>query len=127
MRILFLSRWFPYPADNGSKLRISNLIKQLSLEHQVYLVSFRQPGHAIDPSAEQSAASACSAVYTAPYPGYRPSSVRALAGLLVPRPRSLEMINSKEFGALFDRVFHLIREEVMKTLEQQALAVAGSA
>jgi hypothetical protein len=37
------------------------------------------------------------------------------------------MVNSKEFGALFDHVFHLIREEVMKSLQQQALAVAGSA
>jgi hypothetical protein len=30
------------------------------------------------------------------------------------------MINSREFGMLFDRAFHLIREEVMKSLEQQA-------
>jgi hypothetical protein len=30
------------------------------------------------------------------------------------------MINSPEFGGLFDRVFHLIRDEVMKTMQQQA-------
>ena len=46
--------------------------------------------------------------------------------ITLPRPRSLELVNSKDFGTLFDRVFHLIREEVMKTLEQQALAVAGA-
>jgi hypothetical protein len=34
------------------------------------------------------------------------------------------MVNSKEFGALFDRAFHLIREEVMKTMAQQTVAVA---
>jgi len=34
------------------------------------------------------------------------------------------MVNSKEFGALFDRTFHLIREEVSKSLEQQAAVAA---
>jgi hypothetical protein len=44
----------------------------------------------------------------------------------LPRPRSLEMINSKEFGSLFDRVFHLIREEVTTSMQQQAMAAAGT-
>jgi hypothetical protein len=29
------------------------------------------------------------------------------------------MVAAKEFGALFDRTFHLIREEVTKTMAQQ--------
>ena len=37
----------------------------------------------------------------------------------LPRPRSHEMVAAKEFGALFDRTFHLIREEVTKTMAQQ--------
>jgi polysaccharide biosynthesis protein PslH len=100
MRILFLSRWFPYPADNGSKLRISNLIRQLSLEHQVFLVSFKPPERVIDAQAEQLAAADCAAVYTAPYPGYRPGSVKALLGLLAPRPRSLVAAHSPELAEL---------------------------
>ena len=40
----------------------------------------------------------------------------------LPRPRSLELVNSREFGVLFDRAFHLIREEVTKTLAEQAAA-----
>jgi hypothetical protein len=35
------------------------------------------------------------------------------------------MINSSEFGTLFDRTFHLIREEVMRAMQQQAEMVAG--
>jgi NitT/TauT family transport system ATP-binding protein len=54
----------------------------------------------------------------------RPGRIKEVISVGLPRPRSLEMINSKEFGALFDRVFHLIREEVMKSMEQQAVAVA---
>ena len=53
----------------------------------------------------------------------RPGRIKDVLPVDLPRPRSLEMINSKGFGALFDHVFHLIREEVMKTMEQQVLAV----
>jgi len=40
MRVLFLSRWFPYPPDNGSRLRMFNLLKPLSLRYTVDLISF---------------------------------------------------------------------------------------
>jgi len=40
MRILFLSTWHPYPADNGSKIRIQHLLQALAARHAVSLVSF---------------------------------------------------------------------------------------
>lgn len=39
MNILALSPWFPYPPDNGSKLRIFNLLKQLSRKHRITLLA----------------------------------------------------------------------------------------
>ncbi len=54
----------------------------------------------------------------------RPGRIKEVIPVGLPRPRSLEMINSTEFGTLFDRVFHLIREEVMTSMAQQAVAVA---
>jgi NitT/TauT family transport system ATP-binding protein len=54
----------------------------------------------------------------------RPGRIKDVIAVDLPRPRSLEMVNSKEFGALFDRTFHLIREEVSKSLEQQAAVAA---
>jgi NitT/TauT family transport system ATP-binding protein len=54
----------------------------------------------------------------------RPGRIKDVIAVALPRPRSLEMVNSKEFGALFDRAFHLIREEVMKTIAQQTAADA---
>jgi hypothetical protein len=45
--------------------------------------------------------------------------------IALPHPRSLELVNTKEFGALFDRTFHLIREEVTAALAQQAALVAS--
>jgi NitT/TauT family transport system ATP-binding protein len=55
----------------------------------------------------------------------RPGRIKEVIEVALPRPRSLEMINSKEFGTLFDRVFHLIREEVMTAMAQQALAAGA--
>jgi polysaccharide biosynthesis protein PslH len=43
MRILFLSRWYPYPPNNGSKLRINNLLDNLLQHHEVQLISFFDP------------------------------------------------------------------------------------
>jgi len=56
----------------------------------------------------------------------RPGRIKEVLQVDLPRPRSLEMVNSKAFGALFDRAFHLIREEVMKSMAQQAVALEGS-
>jgi len=53
----------------------------------------------------------------------RPGRIKEVLAVDLPRPRSLEMVNSKAFGALFDRAFHLIREEVMTSMAQQTMAL----
>jgi NitT/TauT family transport system ATP-binding protein len=55
----------------------------------------------------------------------RPGRIKEVLKVDLPRPRSLDMVNSKAFGALFDRAFHLIREEVMTSMAQQAMALEG--
>ena len=40
MRILYLSTWYPYPLDNGSKIRVFHLLRALGAKHQVTLLSF---------------------------------------------------------------------------------------
>jgi ABC-type nitrate/sulfonate/bicarbonate transport system ATPase subunit len=55
----------------------------------------------------------------------RPGRIKEVLPVDLPRPRSLEMVNSKTFGALFDRAFHLIREEVMTSMAQQTMALEG--
>jgi len=40
MNILFFSAWHPYPADNGSKLRVYHLLRSLAERHRVILLSF---------------------------------------------------------------------------------------
>lgn len=124
MRILFLSRWFPYPADNGSKLRISNLIRQLAVEHEVSLVSFRPPERVLAPEAMQAAARDCSAVSTVPYPGYRPTSLKALAGLFALQPRSLVAARSPELSKLTTRTLRQHRCDLVIASELDMLPYA---
>lgn len=42
MKLLFLTSRFPYPPHRGDKLKIYNLIKQLSERHEITLMSFIQ-------------------------------------------------------------------------------------
>lgn len=40
MRVIFLATWFPYPPNNGSKLRVYYLLRALAEKHDVDLVAF---------------------------------------------------------------------------------------
>jgi glycosyltransferase involved in cell wall biosynthesis len=40
MNVLFLSTWFPWPPDNGSKLRVNYLLRALSKRYKINLLSF---------------------------------------------------------------------------------------
>ncbi len=42
MKLLIVSSWFPYPPDNGSKLRAYSLLRELSRHHRLTLLSFRE-------------------------------------------------------------------------------------
>ena len=50
----------------------------------------------------------------------RPGRIKEVVRIDLPRPRSLELVNTKEFGLLFDHAFHLIREEVTKAMAEAA-------
>lgn len=54
----------------------------------------------------------------------RPGRIKEVIPVDLPRPRSQEMVNTPEFGRLYDRTLHLIREEVLNAMRQQE-ALAG--
>jgi glycosyltransferase involved in cell wall biosynthesis len=87
MRILFLSRWFPYPTNNGSKLRIYNLLRGLSQHHEVTLLSFTDRLD-VDSEAPE-IRSLCSEVCLIPWKEFDPDSMPARLGFLSPKPRSI--------------------------------------
>ncbi|HEV8106680.1 MAG TPA: ABC transporter ATP-binding protein [Burkholderiales bacterium] len=56
----------------------------------------------------------------------RPGRIKEVLAVDLPRPRTLGMVSTPAFAALFDRVFHLIREEVMTSMAQQAAALGAA-
>jgi NitT/TauT family transport system ATP-binding protein len=52
----------------------------------------------------------------------RPGCIKAVVPINLPRPRSLDDVNSPEFGELFNNIYHLIKEEVEKTMMGEAVA-----
>lgn len=88
MRVLFLSWWWPYPADNGAKIRIYNLLRHLSQSHEVTLLSFAEAAEATTAQIEH-LRTFCAHVEAVPKPVYNPGTVRATLGYLSPWPRSL--------------------------------------
>jgi len=87
MRCLFISRWFPYPPDNGSRLRVLNLIKHLSSRYTVDLISF-----ASEPVTDEALAAMrryCERVDVVRYRPFQPTRWTALAGYFSSRPRSV--------------------------------------
>jgi glycosyltransferase involved in cell wall biosynthesis len=86
MNILFLSAWFPYPPNNGSKLRIYNLLRGLAREHQVTLITLSENEHTEIPSTLNDL---CQNVHIVPAKPYNPKSIRSLIGFFSPEPRVL--------------------------------------
>lgn len=85
MNLLFLSRWYPYPADNGIRIRIFNLIRQLATRHTVDLVSFTS--EPLSPQRLDGLRRHCRSVEAVPYRPYRSTRAGALLALASPRPR----------------------------------------
>lgn len=106
MRILFLSGWFPYPPDNGARLRIYNLLKQLARRHEVVLLSFTRDGRAMQHLDAVKAY--CQAIKTVPYTPFQPRRLRALMGFFSTQPRVLADVYSPQMQTL---VQHTLEQE----------------
>lgn len=64
MNVLFLSAWFPYPIDNGSKIRVHHLLQALADRHRVNLLSFTFD--TARPEAAVELKRSCSGIQTVP-------------------------------------------------------------
>ncbi len=87
MRILYLSRWFPYPADTGIRVRELNLIRYLAERHEVSLASLR-PANTLPVHLDEMRR-ICATVDTAPFKPFKSTGAKALLGLFSSRPRSI--------------------------------------
>jgi glycosyltransferase involved in cell wall biosynthesis len=103
MKVLFLSSWFPYPPDNGSRIRIFNLIKQLSREHDITLLSFSRDGEVAEERLKMMRRY-CSTVQAVPLAPFRPTSFRSILGFFSLRPRSFVDKYSRRMQGLVERI-----------------------
>lgn len=96
MRILALSTWWPEPADNGSRMRIMQLLRQLAARHELHLIAFTQ-----DPPAEtrrDELSALCASVAAIERPRGQIRFVDRLASLAVSEPASVRVTWSREMA-----------------------------
>jgi glycosyltransferase involved in cell wall biosynthesis len=117
VKILFLSSWFPYPPINGAKIRIFNLVRELSTKHEISLFSFARTF-----TMEQAQKNIpvlmqyCQTVNVLPARLYKPDKISALLGLVSRKPRSVIQTYSREMK-------HLVKESL--ELESYDVLVAS--
>jgi glycosyltransferase involved in cell wall biosynthesis len=97
MRILLLSSWFPYPPDNGSKIRAYHLLLALARRHEVTLLTFANARESNDAAP---LADVCRVAAVVPSIPFQPGRRRARLGYLSPAPRSVADTHSAEMAQL---------------------------
>ena len=93
---MFLSPWYPYPPDNGSKVRIFNLLRELSTHHEITLLSFVDPED--QPGEESPMRTMCERVRVFPRPTRNGAKLMSLGGYVSPTPRHLVTTHSPQMS-----------------------------
>lgn len=105
MRILYLTSWFPYPLDTGSRVTNHHAIRQLSRHHEISLLSF------IDGEEElqhlPAMANSCTDVTCVLRERQAMVRLKYTLGLLSSLPRSVLVARSKE---MFEAVARIVIE-----------------
>jgi glycosyltransferase involved in cell wall biosynthesis len=120
MHILFVSWWWPYPANNGSKIRIYNLLRRLSARHQVTLLSFAKAEEAT-PEQLAHLQTFCARVEVVAKPTYHPTALKALAGYFSYWPRSLVDVYSREMERCVLQTARSSQVDVIIASQQQTM------
>lgn len=91
MHLLFLTPWHPWPPDNGSRIRVSQLLRALATRHEVSLLTFAGEPGAPD-AAGLADLSLCRRAVVLPERAFARKAVGRLRGLLSPVPSHLHAI-----------------------------------
>lgn len=97
MRILFLSAWHPWPPDNGSRIRVSQLLRALAARHEVSLVTFAGEPGAPDPDGLVRLG-LCRRAVILDRPAFHSTRMGRLIGMLSPMPSHLFANQSREMA-----------------------------
>lgn len=97
MKLLVLSAWYPLPADNGIRLRLSNLLRGLSRRHDIDLIAFAPTPP--DEAAAREISRICASVELVAEEPFANRPVGKLDWLLADRPRSMLANHSPAMAA----------------------------
>lgn len=114
MRILFLSTWFPYPPNQGSKIRAYYLLKALAAEHQVALVTFEDVE--LEPEWVEHIRQLCPVVEIVRRKPFAASKGKTWLGWLSPLPSAVVAIHSPEMEARVVQVTRSWKPDVVVAL-----------
>ncbi|MBN1657074.1 MAG: glycosyltransferase [Anaerolineae bacterium] len=121
--ILFLTHVLPYPLDAGPKTRAYYVLRHLSGEHRVTLVSFTRPND--PPESLEHLREICHAVYSVPVKrGLVRNLVAGMEALLTGMPM---MIVRDDNATMFRTLAGLVRETKFDVVHADQLAMAGYA
>jgi glycosyltransferase involved in cell wall biosynthesis len=114
MRILFLSTWFPYPLDQGSKIRAYYLLRSLAEQHEVALASYEDVE--LKPEWRHHIEKMCARVFTLPRRPFTVSRIRSWLGWLSPMPSAVVGMYSNEMAELVQRAAREWQPQVIVAL-----------
>jgi len=87
MKVLILSTWFPYPQNQGSKIRAYHLIRALARDHELALISFEdQP---IQDEWLEHISQFCQLIKILPEKPFIYPKIKKLIGFLSPYPATV--------------------------------------
>lgn len=101
MNVLFLSRWFPYPPDNGAKIRVYNLLRELANQCTIDLIAFTS-----EPVSEERITPLkqfCREIDTVLYRPFEQYRWKAMLGFFSPLPRSVLDTDNPQMHAAVQR------------------------
>ncbi len=96
MKILFLSTWFPYPPNQGSKIRAYYLLKSLAERHEVALVTYEDVD--LEPAWIEHIRQLCAQVEIVRRKPFAASKGKTFLGWLSPLPSAVVAMHAPEMG-----------------------------
>lgn len=87
MRVLALSYWWFFPADNGARMRASSLLRALAQQHEVHLIAFTQ--EALSAEQRELAQHSFASVVDIPQKVWVPKRFEQIASLWQSTPASV--------------------------------------
>jgi sugar transferase (PEP-CTERM/EpsH1 system associated) len=102
VKVLLLSTWFPYPPNQGSKIRAYHLLRALARRHEVALVSFEDAP--LEPAWIEHVRQFCSIIEIVPRRPFARSRLQSWLGWFSLRPSAVVAGYSPEMSASVRRV-----------------------